>query len=116
MTAQAATQTGSTCGECGVIFSTESPGKSGSVSLGYGEGQNIFQIYYVVEPCPLHAQAEATAKERDALREFAKSFACDCADLDEHDCAPEAEEARELLEEWSAAAQPKHAATKDGAG
>lgn len=49
MTAQPATQTGRTCGDC---------------RFRAGPSPNDFIVL-----CPLHAQAEATARERDALRE-----------------------------------------------
>ena len=50
-----------TCGECRVLFSAERmPATGGSISLGFGKGhKNIFESYYVVEPCVKHVQAEA---------------------------------------------------------
>ncbi len=50
-----------TCVECRVVFSAGSIGTSGSIHI---DPDHVL-AYYVVEPCSLHAQAEATAKERD---------------------------------------------------
>ncbi len=103
-----------TCGECRVVFSSGSLGTSGSISLGFGEGQDFFKAYYVVESCPLHAQAKALL---EALEQ---------SDRDVHLLAHQGEQHRHHLDEDSyqrcvldpctgdraaiAAAQPKHAA------
>ena len=70
MTAQPAaqTQTGRTCGDCRVVTGTK---LEIEVSLSAAEGDNDapLVIKYQLVLCPLHAQAEDTARERDGLLE-----------------------------------------------
>ena len=64
MTAQPATQT--TCGECRVIHVGE---RREAADTERAIRPFVLRSQYAIAPCPLHAQAEATAKERDALLE-----------------------------------------------
>lgn len=96
MTAQAATQTqtGRTCGECVVV-------NIGSEHGGEDE--------YEVICCPLHAQAEATARERDALLEALERYVNSDGHYDEIDSALQGVEIRKQAVDLIAA-------VKGGAG